>query len=80
MNKLILSGILKLSPFCPIDTSKPVPNSFDSNSFFQYHHQSSHEIQRCFALNNFIQDLIASNAISTDVEVNSMNKYGAPSN
>ena len=74
MTKLIHSGILKLPPVCPIDTSEPMPKSFDTNGFFQYYYQPGHDTQRFCELKNVIQDLIDSNGISIDVEVNSMNK------
>lgn len=81
---LINTRIPKLHPIHPIDTRKPslfeLPKSFDSIIFCQYHHQPSHDIRKCHALKNDIQDLIDSNAISIDVEVNSMNKYVASPN
>lgn len=54
MTKLIHDGILKLPPIHPIDTSKLMPKYFDLNSLCQYHHQPSHDTQRCYTLNNSI--------------------------
>lgn len=68
-SKLINDNIIKHPPIVPKNTIKPMPKLFD-----QYHCQPEPETQNNYALKNVIQDLIDSNAISIDVEVNSTNK------
>ena len=58
MTKLIHANIIKLPPIYPIDTSKPMPKSFDENMFFKYHQQPGHDTQNNYALKNYIHGLI----------------------
>lgn len=63
MSKLIDENVFKLPPIKPIDTSKPLPSCHDTEAFFQFHRQPSHDNEN-YTLRSRIQDFIDSNAIS----------------
>lgn len=54
MTKLIHVGILNLLPIHIIDPSKPLPKYLDLNTFYPYHHEPSHDTQKCYGFKNTI--------------------------
>lgn len=63
MSQLLQKKILKVPSIKAIDPSKITSPYYDAKSFFQYHHQPSHDTEKFSSLRSKIQDLIDNNTI-----------------
>lgn len=80
MLRLINANVMKLSPINPIDTSKPLPTTFDPKAFCQYHRQARHDTEKYYQLKHAIQDLVDSNTITVEGVNDKGNKSVSPPN